>query len=309
MEDVPEYPHVSSRYGDRREIEELSRFVGALRDRGLRNAVSAAFYDSKFNVCELKIAQGIAPEMRELVQEVAYEHIAQYRIGTTVYHGRPMDDLQAWYFQDESGGSEDMSEDFPVDADASTPQGLDRAMPAGGSPEADWLALEQRWKAGREGERALAEWFSRELLSFVAVCQQPETFSQLFAGEVKRPDFLLLFDALGLIAVDAKNLTPKQWNGSLSYTLPLDDEVKRAVAFERIFRMPVWYAIKNGDEWLWISALKAVEVGVPRQNRRTGANFVAIDRSHFVPVRTGADLAGLYGQRMTSYSKVALLVE
>ncbi|HAL23288.1 MAG TPA: hypothetical protein DCP40_11260 [Stenotrophomonas sp.] len=168
-------------------------------------------------------------------------------------------------------------------------------------------AAEQRALAGLEGEAALAAWFAREGLPYVAICQQPETFSSLFTGSVKRPDFLLLFDALGMIGVDAKNTSPSEWKGRLFYTLSLDDELRRAIAFERVFRMPVWYAIKGEDEWLWISALKAVEAGRTLQNSDTKANFVSIGKQHFVHVRTGDDLAGLYSQRVPGYKRVAAI--
>lgn len=156
---------------------------------------------------------------------------------------------------------------------------------------------------GKAGEAALAKWFNANGLAHVSICQQPETFATLFAGTVKRPDFLLLFDSLGLIAVDAKNLSVYKPQQVEYYSLPLDEEVRRAIAFERIFRMPIWYAVMgDDDEWYWISGLKAVEVGYPNQSSE-GKSFINIRRSDFVVVRTGDDLAKLYGQRMPSYNK------
>jgi hypothetical protein len=164
---------------------------------------------------------------------------------------------------------------------------------------------------GREGEQALGDWFSENGLAYVAVGQNKDTFARLFRHEVKRPDFLLLFDSLGMIAVDAKNITHYQPNKIVYYTLPLEEEVKKAIAFERIFRMPVWYAVmeKVGPEvcWHWISALKAVEVGFVETNAEKGVQFLKIKRDDFVRISTGADLAKLYLQRLPALKNLSRL--
>lgn len=168
-----------------------------------------------------------------------------------------------------------------------------------GSDHTEKIAL-----AGREGEEALAKWFSDNNLGYVAICQHPDTFSTIFTDAVKRPDFLLLFDSLGLIAVDAKNLSVYKPKKIEYYSLPLDEELKKAVAFERIFRLPIWYAVKGDGKWYWISALKAIEVGY-NQTSEQGNNFVNIKVADFVSVAVGSDLSKLYGQRMPSYKSVA----
>jgi hypothetical protein len=164
---------------------------------------------------------------------------------------------------------------------------------------------------GREGEQALADWFSDHGLAYVAVGQNKDTFARMFRQEVKRPDFLLLFDSLGMIAVDAKNITPYQPNKIVYYTLPLEEEVKKAISFERIFRMPVWYAVMentgHGVCWHWISALKAVEVGFVETNAEKGVQFLKIKRDDFVRISTGADLAKLYLQRLPALKNLSSL--
>lgn len=319
MDEMPEYPYIDSRYSDPREMDELNNFVAALRLWKLKYKVKRVFYDSKVNLCEITLDPDIDAPTEDLIFALVDDHVGQYLRDGVVCHGKPMAD---WY---------DLDRDLDNEADIDGEEEPDQCVLAGDDDEgqeepagsamagiaAPVQALHwdehrqtlagQRALAGLEGERALAEWFEREGLSYVAVCQQPETFASLFSGAVKRPDFLLLFDALGMIGVDAKNLSPNEWRGRLFYSLTLDDELKKAVAFERVFRMPVWYAIKGRDEWLWISALKAVEVGRTFQNSTTKANFVSIGKQHFVHVRTGDDLAGLYAQRMPSYQRVAAL--
>jgi hypothetical protein len=162
-------------------------------------------------------------------------------------------------------------------------------------------------EAGAAGEAALNAWLKREKLSYVAVCQAKDTFSPLFSSEVKRPDFLLLLESVGLLAVDAKNYT----RSGRFYTLKMESEVKRSVAFERLFRMPVWYAyydVEEGSEkWYWISALKAVEVGEERTNGNTGEQFLAIELQHFEQISSREDLSKLYTHRLPSVKRIANL--
>ena len=59
----------------------------------------------------------------------------------------------------------------------------------------------------KTGEEAFDAWLKREGFSYLAVCQKPESFAPLFKGNLKRPDFLVLLEAVGMIAVDVKNNT------------------------------------------------------------------------------------------------------
>ena len=150
---------------------------------------------------------------------------------------------------------------------------------------------------GDHGERKLRDWFQTHRLGFVHVNQRPAFFATLFRDAVKRPDFLVLLDSVGMLAVDAKN--KEVWNGK-EYTLTLDKELKRVIAFERMFRIPVWYAYcaQDGACWYWISALKALEVGIERQGG--SGRFLEIDLRHFALLETGADIGKLYTHRVLS---------
>jgi len=160
---------------------------------------------------------------------------------------------------------------------------------------------------GTIGETALNKWLQEQNLSYVAICQAKETFSPLFAGDVKRPDFLLLFESVGLIAIDAKNCT---LSGGV-YTLEFEAELKRSIAFERLFRIPLWYAyydeVDGKTSWYWISALKAVEVGEVRKTKETKKGFLAIKREHFEHISSATDLAKLYTHRLPSVTKISAL--
>lgn len=160
---------------------------------------------------------------------------------------------------------------------------------------------------GRSGEEDLNAWLQANGLAYLYVRQNPETFAPLFKGFLKRPDFLVLFDSIGLIAVDAKNHT--RWKGGY-YTLPFESELRRVIMFERLFRIPVWYAYRHEEKskivWYWISALKAIEVGKVCESDKTG-EFLEIKLEHFEKIETNADLGKLYTQRLPSLVQLSSL--
>lgn len=164
----------------------------------------------------------------------------------------------------------------------------------------------ERLAKGLDGEKNLRAWLDAEGLAHVSICQHPETFAALFAGHVKRPDFLLLLESIGLIAIDVKNQTQSQ--RPVGYTLTLDVELRRAIAFERLFRIPLWYVYpcEESDQtaWYWISALKALQEGDKRLNADK-VEFLIIALEHFERIVTNADLGKLYTHRLSGVNKIA----
>lgn len=158
---------------------------------------------------------------------------------------------------------------------------------------------------GKIGEDALNKWLSYSGLPYVSICQSPETFSQLFSGNTKRPDFFLLIQSIGLIAIDAKN--QKFYEDRQNYTLNYDKELRRALMFESLFRIPLWYAYydESENQWYWISALKALEKGdLRQQNGDKAESFLAIKREHFVSIKTADELSKLYTHRIDDLKKL-----
>lgn len=157
---------------------------------------------------------------------------------------------------------------------------------------------------GKRGEAALNDWFQKQEIGYIAVCQAVNTFAPIFKGGIKRPDFIMLIEGVGLLAIDAKN---KSSSGG-GFTLELETELKKAIAFERLFRMPLWYAFCDCDagmkQWHWISALKAVEVGIKRSSEK-GEDFLSIKLEHMEAISVAADMAKLYTHRSPSYKKLA----
>ena len=112
---------------------------------------------------------------------------------------------------------------------------------------------------------------------------------------------MVLFESIGLLAVDVKNYTqgdPRFW------TLPYEKELKKVLTFERLFRLPVWYAYYiDGKKWLWISALKAVEVGKLIEPEGKDS-FLSIKVEEFVEVSTNDDFGKLFGHRLPGLDRI-----
>lgn len=131
-----------------------------------------------------------------------------------------------------------------------------------------------------------------------------ETFPPLFRQNLKRPDFLVLLESIGMIAVDVKNHDP-QPDGS--FTLGHEDLAK-ALAFERVFRIPVWYAYRVDmlldDVWYWIGALKVLEVA-KKCTGKEGA-YLKIARNNYEEVRSGSDIGKVFMQRLKGFRNIKM---
>lgn len=171
---------------------------------------------------------------------------------------------------------------------------------------------EEKKKKGEEGECSFKEWLDEHRLSYLYINQDREYFASFFKDNVKRPDFLVLIDSIGIIAIDVKNYTLLN-NGC--YRLDYEEEVRKVLSFERLFRIPVWYAYLSKDDgehvWYWISALKAVEVGHIRNIKKDKADkeVLFIEINEFVKIQLNDDLGKLYSQRLPHLNKINGLLE
>ncbi len=160
--------------------------------------------------------------------------------------------------------------------------------------------IEKIVKKGKDAEQDFLNWLDENKFSYLYINQDTESFPKLFTNQVKRPDFLLLIDSIGLIAIDIKNYNIfKDKHLSLNY----ESEFKKTLAFERLFRLPVWYVYKNNGEWLWISALKAIEVGEIKINSGTNEKFLSLNIDDFTIVKSNSDIGKLWEQRVPFASK------
>lgn len=162
-------------------------------------------------------------------------------------------------------------------------------------------------KKGNEGESEFNNWLKDNNISYLYIDQSTSTFSTLFKNDVKRPDFLMLIESIGMIAIDVKNYT--QYENT--YSLNMKSEFLRSLAFERLFRIPLWYVYKSQKDgktkWLWISALKALEVGKISKNTKTKERFLRIDVKYFEEIGSNKDIGKLYTHRLPTMKKLSTL--
>lgn len=152
----------------------------------------------------------------------------------------------------------------------------------------------------KDSEQDLINWLDENKFSYLYINQDIKYFSKLFTNQVKNPDFLLLIDSIGLIAVNIMNYTIfNDKHLSLNY----ESEFKNTLTFEKISKLPVWYVYKNNDEWLWISALKAIEVGEMKINSGTNEKFLSLNIDDFTTVKSNSDIGKLWEERVSFYSK------
>lgn len=135
------------------------------------------------------------------------------------------------------------------------------AAPA--SPEAD----------GVEGENRFRAWLDAGQIDALSIAQDKELLARLFRNQLKRPDFLVLFPCIGLIAVDVKHHKLIRSGREQGFTLAVGDDLAPAAEFERVFRCPLWFAFTAKDQsdaqgWHFISLFGALEQGEKRLNRQ-----------------------------------------
>jgi len=155
--------------------------------------------------------------------------------------------------------------------------------------------MESIEEKGARGEARFTEWLDSNGLGYINIKQDTESYAKLFGQLVKRPDYLVLLESIGLIAVDVKNYTLSR---DSHYTLDLETEIKKVLAFERLFKLPVWYAYmgdEQGSTWYWLSALRAVEVG-KATHTKSDKIFLRIARKEFVSVSTRQEIGRLWSE-------------
>lgn len=130
-----------------------------------------------------------------------------------------------------------------------------------------------------EAELKFKEWLDSKDYPYLYIEQSTDTFATFFRNtDVKRPDFLILVKGLGLIAVDVKSRELRQEHET--FILDEERDISKLIAFERVFRIPVWLAISNEAfayrTWFWITLSEIVEKVDKLPSSRDGREFRAI---------------------------------
>ena len=115
-----------------------------------------------------------------------------------------------------------------------------------------------------EAEKKFKCWLDQRNYSYLYIDQSLPSFAEFFRNITKRPDFLMVVNGIGFIAVDVKEKYPHPDYGN--YILDESDEVEKYLQFERITRLPVWFVFgskkDNYNTWNWASLSKVLENGV-----------------------------------------------
>ena len=153
----------------------------------------------------------------------------------------------------------------------------------------------------KNAEQDFLNWLDENKFSYLYINQDIESFSKLFTNQVKSPNFLLLIVSIGLVAVNIMNYTTfKDKHFSLNY----ESEFKNTLTFEKLFKLPIWYVYKNNDQWHWISALKAIEVGEIKTNSETKEQFLSLNIDDFTIVKSNSDICKVWEQRVAFSDKL-----
>lgn len=157
---------------------------------------------------------------------------------------------------------------------------------------------------GSLGEQSLITWFHANSIPFLSINQSPDTFAHFFARNGKRPDFLVLFHSLGLLAVDAKNCRLSHGYFTIS-----EKEIIDALTFQMIYRIAFWFVFLHEHSdmvtWYWISSIKALSFGLRRQNNTTGETFRAISLGEFIAINNRQDLGKLWIDQMKFQPRIS----
>lgn len=163
----------------------------------------------------------------------------------------------------------------------------------------DNLTRQEINSQGKVGEELFQNWLQSFNTPFLRVDNDIESYTLLFQGKLKRPDFLLLITGMGLLAVDVKNYARSRNSGG--FFLNFENELNYSVEFEHAFKLFLWYAIRDKDsedvdQWYFISAYDALQHGKPIK-REDGTHYYDIEEKHFTLVSDANEILGLLRAR------------
>ena len=137
-------------------------------------------------------------------------------------------------------------------------------------------------------EREFKNWLDSKDYPYLFIEQSPDTFSSFFKGITKRPDFLIIVKNFGIIAVDVKERRINPDMGYTDFILDEINEVSKYIEFERITRIPVWFAFCKPEEryetWYWIPLSKVLECE-KKVSSQSGDEFRTINVSDCIVIQ------------------------
>lgn len=139
------------------------------------------------------------------------------------------------------------------------------------------------------GEEKFKNWLDSKRYSFLYIEQSRETFPEFFRDNLKRPDFLVVINRVGLIAVDVKEKEPSfDRYGIKCFTLDEEREIKKFNLFETLTRIPVWFVFHslsdNFTKQFWIPLSKVLECD--KEQDADGKYFRIIQQSDCIIIQS-----------------------
>ncbi|MGB0901804.1 hypothetical protein [Halocynthiibacter sp.] len=150
---------------------------------------------------------------------------------------------------------------------------------------------------GDLGELRFSKWLDGQKAGYVFIKQSgSNSFALSFSNALKRPDFFVLIERLGLIAVDVKFLKSDEGY----FRVDLEKDLVLSAEFESHFRMCFWFAFlgdgkKNTQgSWYFINAMEVVEKGTEELGDDGKVKFIKIPFSECVEIPSDAQKIGPY---------------
>lgn len=148
--------------------------------------------------------------------------------------------------------------------------------------------MDKRRPAGMNNNEAkFKDWLDKRNYSYLYIDQSTQTFAEFFRNLTKRPDFLVVVNNVGMLAVDTKERDPQP-----NYIIDETDEIEKYLEFERRVRLPVWFVFgsskDNYNTWHWISLSKVLECPL-KTSSKSGEAFRVIPPSECIVIQHNKD--------------------
>ncbi len=146
------------------------------------------------------------------------------------------------------------------------------------------------------GEIKFKQWLEKNNIPYMYFDQNFDTYSSVFRGFARRPDFMLLLPNFGFILVDVEDRKPhKIYN---RYCLNIAETIKYS-NLQRFFNLQVWYVVSNEmlnyDTWYWISVSSLLEKRLERFNEnKPDRAFFALEPNQFIQISSNDSLSRLF---------------
>lgn len=155
---------------------------------------------------------------------------------------------------------------------------------------------------GGKGEAKFKEWLEKNNIPYMYFDQKTDTYSPIFKGFAKRPDFMLLIPNFGFILVDVKT---KEFDKKYkTLCLDLDESIKYS-NLQRHFNLQVWYAVSNEsvnfDTWYWMSVTNLMEMGTERyMSKKDHKSFFPLQTDQYIQMKSSDSISQLF-EKMWSW--------